>query len=203
MKRLSLWMRGALLGIVLAVVAIPVTAGEPTDQLRETIERVLSILNNHDLKESERRKLIRETADKRFDWAAMARSAMGVYWRDRTPEQRSEFTRLFADLIENAYMHKIENYSGEKIRYLVDSTDDGYGMVKMSIIPRKGAEIPIIYRVKKEKGQWLIRDISIEGVSMVSNYRSQIIDIMVNSSYEELVKKLKAKIAMEGKSHNS
>jgi phospholipid transport system substrate-binding protein len=186
------------LGIALAVAADVAVAGEPTDQLKESIERVLAILNNPDLGEAEQRKLIREAADNRFNWTAMARSAMGIYWRDRTPEEKREFTRLFSDLIESVYMEKIASYSGEKIRYRGDSTRDGYGTVEVSILTRKSAEIPVTYRVMKQEGQWLIYDVFIEGVSLVNNYRSQISHIMTNSSYEELAKKLKEKLKAGG-----
>jgi phospholipid transport system substrate-binding protein len=167
------------IGIVLALASTPV---------------VLTLVNNPDLKEAERQKLIRQAADKRFHWTAIARSAMGVYWQNLTQEQKREFTGLFTDLIESIYIEKIESYSGEKILYLGDDTDDGYGTVKMSIITHKGTEIPISYRVVEEKGQWFIYDVRIEGISMVNNYRKQISYIMNNSSYEALVKKLKEKI---------
>jgi ABC-type transporter MlaC component len=143
------------MGILLAVAAIPALAGEPTDQLKESINRVLAILNDSGLKEAERRKLIREAANDRFDWAAMARSAMGVY-----------------------------------------------GRVEVNIITHKGTGIPITYWVTEKKGQWLIYDVSIEGVSLVENYRSQITTIMTNSSYEELVEKLKAKFVTEERPGN-
>jgi phospholipid transport system substrate-binding protein len=199
MKHLFRMMCGATIGILLAAAAPPALGGEATEQLKETVDKVLAVLNNPDLKQRERRKLIREAADNRFDWSAMARSAMGVYWRDRTPEQKKEFTKLFTDLIESAYMAKIERYSGEKFRYVGESTEDGYGTVKVRIITHKGTEIPITYWVTEEKGQWLIYDVSIEGVSMVNNYRSQISSILTNSSYEELVKKLEEKVEREKK----
>ena len=182
------------LGIVMVAAVIPVLAGEPTDQLKETIDRVIALVNNRDLKESERQILIRQAADNRFYWTAIARSAMGIYWHNLTPDQKREFTGLFTDLIESVYMGKIESYSGEKIIYLGDDTDDGYGKVRMKIVTHKDTEIPISYRVVREKGQWLIYDVQIEGVSMVNNYRKQISYIMNNSNYGELVKKLKEKL---------
>ena len=182
------------IGILLALTAIPALAGEPTVQIKETIDRVLALVKNSDIKEAERQKLIRQAADNRFDWTAIARSVMSVYWNKLTPDQKREFTELFTDLIEGVYMGKIESYSGEKINYLGDDTGDGYGVVKMVVVTHKGTEIPITYRVVKEKEKWLIYDVQIEGVSMVENYRKQISYIMNNSSYEELVKKLKAKL---------
>ena len=193
MRHRFMWTSIAAMGIFLAA-AVPAAAGEPTDQLRGTIDKVLAIVKNKDLGEAERQKLIRETAGPRFDWAVMARSAMGIYWHDRTPEQKEEFTKLFTDLVEGAYMDKIEGYSGEKIRYLGDSTDGGYGEIRVSIVTQKGEEIPITYRVMEEKGQWLIYDVVLEGVSLVNNYRTQIASIMNRSSYEDLVKKLREKV---------
>ena len=193
---------GALLMVLfLGGAAVPADAGEPTDQLKQAIDKVLAMVTDPALKgpehRAERRKLIREVATGRFDWAAMARSAMGIYWRDRTPAEQKDFTSLFSDLIESAYIGKIERYSGEKIRYLGDSTDNGYGTVKTLIVDDKGREIPVTYWVKEERGQWLIYDISVEAVSLVYNYRSQIADILSRSSYDNLVKILKERVAAE------
>lgn len=182
---------GVVLGVTLALAPVSALAGEPTDQLKDTIETVLAILNNPDIKDAERRKLIRQAADNRFHWNDMARSAMGIHWRDRSPKEKKEFTRLFTNLVESVYLDKIESYSGEKIRCLGDSTSHGYGTVKVAIISQKGTETPITYRVMEEKGKWLIHDVCIDGVSLVYNYRSQFGHILTNSSYEELVRRLK------------
>jgi phospholipid transport system substrate-binding protein len=197
-------MGALLMALFLGGIAVPAVAGEPTDQLKQAIDKVLAIVTDPALKgpdhEAERRKLIRIAAEGRFDWPAMARSAMGIYWRDRTPAEKKEFTRLFTDLIESAYMGKIEGYSGEKIRYLGDSTDNGYGTVKTRIADKEGRKIPVTYWVKEENGQWLIYDISIEAVSLVYNYRSQIADIMSKSSYANLIKILKERVATQSES---
>jgi phospholipid transport system substrate-binding protein len=190
-----------LLVLFLAGAEMPAIAGEPTDQLKQAIDKVLAIVTDPALKgpehRAERRKLIREAANDRFDWAAMARSSMGIYWHKRTPAEKKDFTSLFSDLIESAYMSKIEGYSGEKIRYLGDSTDDRYGTVKTLITDDRGTEIPVLYWVKKENGKWLIYDISIEGVSLVNNYRSQIADILSRSSYDKLIEILKERVKAE------
>jgi phospholipid transport system substrate-binding protein len=193
-----------LLVLFLAGAEMPAVAGEPTDQLKQAIDKVLAVVTNPALKgpehRAQRRKLIREAANDRFDWAAMARSAMGIYWRERTPAQKKDFTRLFSDLIESAYIGKIEGYSGEKIRYLGDSTGNRYGTVKTLIIGNTGTEIPVTYWVKKKNGKWLIYDISIESVSLVYNYRSQISDILSRSSYDKLIKILKERVKAENES---
>ena len=71
--------------------------------------------------------------------------------------------------------------------------DGNYAVVKIKIVTEKNVDIPIEYRLKKEAADWFVYDISIEGVSLVNNYRSQFNTIISQSSYGNLVKKLKEK----------
>jgi phospholipid transport system substrate-binding protein len=91
-------------------------------------------------------------------------------------------------------MDKVEGYSGEKIVYEGESADDAYAVVKVKIATKKNTDIHVDYRLKKEMNQWLIYDVSIEGVSLINNYRTQFNSIITQSSYENLVKKLKDKV---------
>lgn len=181
--------------------AVPVWAGEPTDQIKETTDKILSIVKDPSLKnpakEKEKRRLIRKAVDERFDWEEMARRSLGRFWAQRTPEEKKEFVQLFSDLVERTYMSKVEDYSGEKVRYDGETTDGDYTAVKVTIVTQKSKDIPVQYRVHKEGDKWLVYDVSIEGVSLVNNYRTQFSSIMQQSSYENLVKRLKAKIAQE------
>ena len=174
-------------------------AGEPTDQIRQTTEKIRAIVKDPDLqgadKEAERQKQMRKSVDERFDWAAMSRSAVGKHWRDLTDAQRTEFTGFFSELIEKNYMSKIESYAGEKILYKGDQADGAYGTVDVVIVTLRGTDIPVSYRVLKKGAEWLVYDVSIEGVSLVNNYRSQIGAILNSSSYDTLIVKIKAKIA--------
>jgi phospholipid transport system substrate-binding protein len=131
--------------------------------------------------------------DERFDWGEMAQRALARHWNQRTPEEKKEFTRLFGDLLEKTYLTKVEGYSGEKVQYEGESVDGNYAVVKIKIVTEKNVDIPIEYRLKKEAADWFVYDISIEGVSLVNNYRSQFNTIISQSSYGNLVKKLKEK----------
>lgn len=174
-------------------------AGEPSDQIRQTSEKILAVVQDPALagpaNAHVREKKIRQTVDERFDWTSMARGALGKHWRDLTAEQRAEFTALFGDLIEKTYMTRLESYSGEKITYKGDSTDGKYGTVDVVIVTLKGADIPVTYRVLKRGAFWFVYDVSIEGVSLVNNYRSQIGTILDTKPYGDLIAKLKEKIA--------
>jgi phospholipid transport system substrate-binding protein len=124
---------------------------------------------------------------------------VAVEWKDRIPQEREEFTRLFRNLLENAYAGKIEGYKGEKILYRKESVDLPYAEVHTVIVMLQGDEIPVDYRVLKDGARWRIYDIVIEGVSLVNNYRSQFAGILQKSSYPELVRRLKSTIQQQEK----
>jgi len=174
-------------------------AGDPTDQIKQTTEKVLAIVDTPALKgpdkEEMRQKQMRQVIDERFDWAAMARSALGKHWRELNEAQRTEFTGFFSELIEKNYMSQVESYSGEKIQYKGDKVDGAYGTVEVVIVTLRGTDIPVSYRVLKKDAAWLVYDVNIEGVSLVNNYRSQIATILNSSSYDALIVKIKAKLA--------
>ena len=182
--------------LVLGVPAFTL-AGDPTEQIRQTTDKILAIVDAPAMKgpdkEAERQKQMRQVIDERFDWAAMSRSALGKHWRDLSDAQHAEFTGFFSELIEKTYMSKIESYSGEKILYKGDKEDGIYGVVDVVIVTLRGTDIPVSYRVLKKDTTWLVYDVNIEGVSLVNNYRSQIGAILNSSSYDTLIARIKAK----------
>jgi phospholipid transport system substrate-binding protein len=91
-------------------------------------------------------------------------------------------------------MDKIEGYSGEKVLYEGDTIEGDYAVVRVKIVTQKNVDIPVEYRLQKKGENWLVYDVSIEGVSLVNNYRTQFNSIIVGSSYADLVKRLKAKV---------
>jgi len=187
--------------LLVLVVTVPVLAGEPTEQIKQTTDKILSIVKDPALKSpskaQERRRLIHKAVDERFDWEEMARRSLGRYWAQRTPEEKKEFVHLFSELVERTYMSKVEDYSGEKVRYEGETIDGNYAVVKVNIITQKNRNISVDYRLQKEGSEWLVYDVSIEGVSLVNNYRSQFNSIILQSSYENLLRRLKAKVALE------
>ncbi len=182
-------------------VASPVWAAEPMEVIKQTTNKILSIVTNPALKApskiAEKEKLIRQAVDERFDWEEMARRSLATHWAKRTAEERKEFVRLFADLLERTYMKKVEDYSGEKVLYEGENKDGDYAAVKVKIVTQKNKDIPVEYRLRKEGNDWFIYDISIEGVSLVNNYRTQFNSIILQSSYENLIKRLKEKVELK------
>ena len=195
-RRVALVLAVAVAG--LALTAAPARAGAPLDQLRLQVDRVLKALDDSELKKEgkgkERRLAVRKIANEIFDFAETAKRSLGRHWAARTPAERDEFVQLFSDLLERSYISKVELYGGEKIQYLSDSIDEGdQAKVQTKLMTKQGGEIPIEYRMHKKGERWLVYDVIIEGVSLVSNYRTQFNKIIQTSSFQELVKKMKSK----------
>jgi len=185
----------------LAVPPSRALAGEPTVQVKQTVDAVLDILRNKELKKADkteqRRAQIRKVVSGRFDFAEMAKRSLAQHWKKRTPEEQKEFVPLYTDLLENTYIRKIERYENEKVVYLDEKIEGGYATVKTNIVTTKNAEIPIEYRLLKEGDQWKAYDVVVEGVSLVNNYRNQFNNIIRSGSYEELLRRLKNKALKE------
>jgi len=175
-------------------------ASSPMEQIRETTEEILELVKDPALAGPEnkpkRRRLIRKVVDKRFDWEEMSQRALARHWSERTDTERKAFIELFGELLERTYMDRVEGYQGEKIVYESEEIENTYAEVKVKFAGGQN-QIPVIYRLHKEGEAWLVYDISIEGVSLVNNYRNQFNSILVRSSFDELMDKLKKKVEEE------
>ena len=171
-------------------------AGAPTDQLKASVDQIVRVLEDPGLRVQararDRRAAIRKEAEVVFDFTETAKRALGRHWQGRSEKDRQEFTRLFTDLIERAYISKIERYSGERITYAGESVDAGLATVRTRFVTKQGTEVPVDYRMHERGDRWLVYDVSVEGVSLVNNYRTQFDKIIQSSSYAELVRRMKA-----------
>ncbi|MFQ5532374.1 MAG: phospholipid-binding protein MlaC [Candidatus Methylomirabilales bacterium] len=193
-KALILWVMSALVFSSLSFAEEGATA-----QVKGTIDKVLDILRDPALKGEEkdevRGEMLRKVIYSRFAFAEMARRSLGVHWRKRSPQERKEFVDLFSELLEQSYRSKIERYTDEVISYTGERLDDKrFGVVNTEIVDkRENLAIPIDYKVIRRDGQWKVYDVVIDGISLISNYRSQFNRIIQRNSYDELVKRMRAK----------
>jgi phospholipid transport system substrate-binding protein len=188
----------ALLALVASLAPLlPAEAGPPTDQLRGRVDRVLKVLEDpamrQEAKAAERRAAIRSIAGEVFDFEEISRRSLARHWPARSPAEREEFVRLFGDLLERSYVSKLELYSGEKIEYLGEALDGEAATVRTRIVTRQGTAIPVDYRMFRQGDRWRVYDVQIEGVSLVGNYRAQFNAVIQKSSYDALVKSLRAR----------
>ncbi|HSF07080.1 MAG TPA: ABC transporter substrate-binding protein [Methylomirabilota bacterium] len=136
---------------------------------------------------------IRRLAAELFDFGEVGRRALGRHWTGRSPEEQTEFIALFTELLERAYVGKIEAYSGEQILYTNEVVDGDYAVVRSRVNTRRRAEIALDYRLHRTDGGWKVYDVLIDGVSFVSTYRSEFNRIIQLHSWDELMDRLRNK----------
>jgi len=174
-------------------------AGDPTVQIKSTVDQVIQTLTDPQLqgegKRQERRKKLREVIFVRFDFNEMAQRSLGAQWQRRTPEEQAEFIKIFSDLLEQSYVDKIESYNNEKFIYTHERIDGSYAEVGSKMQNSKGEEFNINYKLRRTGEDWRVYDLVIENVSLVNNDRSQFNRILTNSTYNELVSRIKAKLS--------
>jgi len=180
------------LGLVMASAA---AAGQVSDQMRCRIDRVVTILEDPILKvrPEERRVALRGAATDIFDFTEITRRSLGRHWQAATPAEREELVLLFTALLERSYLGRIEQYTGERIAVVGEALDGELATVRTRLVSKGGTETAVDYRLYRAGDRWMAYDVSVEGVSLVANYRSQFNKIIQASSAQALVKRLRAK----------
>ena len=194
-KRFCIHMVVISLMINLTVVSVCFAGSEITNKLKNTINKVISTLNDEALKNDlpARRAILRKTINDQFNYRQMVMRSLAKNWDVRSAEEQQLFIVLFKSLLENSYANKLESFSNEKINYLDEVVKGEYALVKTEVV-RKATTIAVDYKLIRENGIWQVYDFVIEGVSMVRNYRAQFTKIIHKHSYEVLVQKLTDKI---------
>jgi phospholipid transport system substrate-binding protein len=171
-------------------------AGPATDAMKGTIDEVLKILRDKELKQpakaEERRQLLEKVVGDRFDYQEMSRRALGAPWNTLSDKDKQEFVGLFKSLLVSSYADKIETYSGEGVQYINERTEKDYAEVRTKVQTGK-TDIPLDYRLLNKAGDWRVYDVVVDGVSLVNNYRGQFTKILRSSGYPELVEHLRKK----------
>jgi phospholipid transport system substrate-binding protein len=172
-------------------------AGVPTEQVRQTADQVLSVLQDSRLKsadkQKERREQIRQIVASRFDFGEMAKRSLGSNWQKGNNDEQRQFVQLFTELLEKSYADQIESYDGEKIVYGRENVSQDQADVDTKILTKKGEQISVNYKLRSAGNDWKVYDVVIENISLVNNFRSQFNRILANASFAELLKKLQSK----------
>jgi phospholipid transport system substrate-binding protein len=177
--------------------ALPLQAGAPTEEIRTAIDQGVQILKSAKLDSSKQRAQVidqlREIVYTRFDFEEMAKRSLGSHWRRLSPPQQKEFVTAFTELLETTYADKIDLYEGQQVEYTGETIDKNYAEVNTRVIGKNRESYSVDYRLHQVGGKWRIYDVVAENISLVNNYRSQFNRIVVNSSFEELIKRIKQK----------
>jgi phospholipid transport system substrate-binding protein len=190
--------------LLILLMSSVVWAGAATDQLKTTLGQIIQVLNDSSLKANnrvnERKNILMKLVRERIDEEEFSRKVLGAYWQDRTEAEKQEFIETFRELLERTYFERLDTYlaksetfSEENIHYIKEKVKGKYAVVVTEISVGEDSRLPVHYRFINRKDNWLICDIAIEGVSLAKNYRAQFSEIIANSSFEELIKRLKNK----------
>jgi phospholipid transport system substrate-binding protein len=186
----------ALTTMIVGVGPCLAAAGGATEAMKSTIDEVLRILGDKELKHPEkatqRRKMLEKVVGDRFDYAEMSRRSLGSAWTGLSAAEREEFVDLFQTLLVSTYAEKVETYSGEGVHYISERTEKDYAEVRTKVLTGK-TEIPLDYRLLHRDSVWRVYDVVVDGVSLVNNYRGQFSKILKNGTFAELVDQLRKK----------
>ena len=192
--RVASGMAGLLL--LLGGVAVqPAVAGGATEAMKSTIDEVLKIVRDKELKqpgrEEERRRRLEQVVGDRFDYEEMSRRSLGAPWNTLSDKDKQELSHR-SSLLTNSYADKIDSYSGEGVQYINERTEKDYAEVRTKVLTGK-TEIPLDYRLLNKGTDWRVYDVVVDGVSLVNNYRGNFSKILRSSNYAELVDQLRKK----------
>jgi phospholipid transport system substrate-binding protein len=181
----------------------------PAQTARGVMEKVihdaLAVLRDSSLSADQRRTKVQQIAYDNLNFEVMGRLSLGKFYRGLTDAQKTAYQKEFKELVTNTYGHTTDDYTDEDVKVASDRTEqDGDATVQTHITGTKngkaGQDVATIdYRLRNTSNQWKVIDFTIDGVSIVSNYRSQFADVMSNGGIDQLLKMLHDKNAAGGK----
>lgn len=198
---MKLFFRWLFLGaIVLCLTPAQAITGEisPTEQLKPVIESIMKTLADENLagedKKAERRAALMDRIAVGFDFREMSKRILGKTWRKISEEEKELFTEQMTTLLENTYMDRLEEYSGEAIHYVGERIISEKKAQVDTVVDDGKITIPVNYIMFANKqSKWMVYDMTTEGVSLVRNYRDQFRSILRKEKFDGLVQLLEDK----------
>lgn len=177
---------------------LPVYAGAPLDTAQANVNKVLDVLRDSKLKGESAKGIKKEKLEaiyeQMFDGVELSKRTMGGNWTKLNPAQQKEFTQLYRQILEKAYIDKILSYTNEKIVFSKENMLSNNQAEVQTKVVTSSKEIPISYRVILKDGTWKVYDVVIENVSLVQNYRSQFNSILAKNTPDQLLEILREKV---------
>ena len=181
--------------VMLVLLTAPVMAAStPTDTVKDAINQVIAELKGHSLEREQRWASIGRIINDRFDFRSMSQSVLATNWQDATTEEKRQFVEYFSQYLEDTYRTKIESYSDQRVEYIAEQVRKDRATVDTAVVT-SDKRIPITYRLKFNKGEWVAYDVVIEGVSLVNNYRSTFSAIVKAGGMDGLLTDLEGRIS--------
>ena len=146
-------------------------------------------------KEGERKDRVRAIIHQAFDFTHMAEEALGRHWAELGTERQDEFVGLFREFFERSYDRLVVRFLGEsRTIYGAESVDRASALVRTTLVRADDDEIPVDYHLTSDGRRWTMADVDVDGVSLVTNFRSQFDKTIRTGSLDTLVEKIKVKL---------
>lgn len=172
------WIAGLIVGSCLCLLSMAGQAApDPVAFLQDTANYVFKQIETRRAELEQDSSKIYSLVEARivphFDFYVMSRAALGRHWRKATESQKQQLAHEFKELLVRTYALAILNYSGQEVEYLPYRGDpDAQRIVVNTRVQAGGPPVPINYRLYQKQDRWMIYDVIIDGVSLVTNYRS-------------------------------
>lgn len=177
---------------------LSVYSAPPLETVKIHLNKVLDVLRDPALKGESGKKAKKEKigsiSEEVFDFTELSKRSLGQSWDKFNPDQQKEFVKLYRLLLLETYADRITSYTDEKVAYKKEISLSQKTVEVPTIVISKASEVPINYRLIEENGEWRVYDVVIEGVSLISNYRSQFREILANKKPEALLETLRKKV---------
>jgi len=170
----------------------------PLELVKSSLSRVVAILQSQAASATQagtRRAEIRQAAAEMFDFDEMSHRILAQHWKDGSPQEQREFVRLLTELLEKAYLTSIGTYRLASITFQAESINGSYAQVRSRMASGKGEGVAVEYRLFESDGRWAAYDVAVDGISLVSSFRSQFNSVLRRSSFAQLLEHLQSRLA--------
>jgi phospholipid transport system substrate-binding protein len=182
-----------LFGLMMTLASMAFAAGNATESVRTSVDAIIGILKDAGLDKPAKRDKIRVVIAERFDFRAMSQRTLATNWKKASKEEQQQFIELFAELIQNTYIGRVEAYTNEEVKYPGEKVTNDRAVVD-TLIVTSSKEIPVTYKLYLKGDRWLVYDVNIEGVSLISNYRNSYQEIVKREGLTGLLAKMEEKV---------
>lgn len=196
---MNLVKRLLLAAAFLGCVNVQAAETAPDVLAKNTTQEVLALIKqDKDIQSGSQKKLLDLVEAKvlpHFDFTHMTRLAVGKNWRTASPEQQKALVNEFRTLLVRTYSNSLAAYKNQVIEFKPFKMQPGETdvTVKTQVNQPGGQPIPIDYSMEKLPEGWKVYDVTVDGVSLVVNYRGSFATEVRQGGIDGLIKTLVAK----------